>query len=130
MYGKIGKTIKSLAAVIAVLEVLVAVVAGVVCMFGGSTGIITGIVIIVLGTVLAWISFVMIYGFGELIDIAAKIEYNTSSYEDKATCEQADKVSDKNSKYAEAERLREEGVISEEDYKKQEAFERLFGNKS
>lgn len=82
MFKNIGKKIKTLAKVLCIIEIALCVIVGAACIIigiigefeflGGQyilvTGIISGIAILILGPLAAWIGSFLLYGFGELID--------------------------------------------------------------
>lgn len=75
MYENIGGKIKKLSKAIAVIGIIIAVIAGF-WYIADYDEILQGIFIIVLGGLAAWISSLLIYGFGELIEKVSLIEEN------------------------------------------------------
>ncbi|MEG1262861.1 MAG: hypothetical protein RSD95_12670 [Clostridia bacterium] len=81
MYQNIGKKIKGIAKFYAWMGVFFSVVYAAIIMIGGvpdvqigMTGrIIAGIVVLAMGSLIAWISSWLVYGFGELIENVKKI---------------------------------------------------------
>ena len=80
MYRNIGAKIKTLAAVLAWVGIIVSVIAGIV-MIGigvdsrdGEAMMALGLGYIVLGPLLSWISSLVLYGFGELVDRSKNID--------------------------------------------------------
>ena len=71
MFKNIGSKIKKLAIVITVLECMISIIYGIVSCIAGK--VLFGILVIVIGSVIAWISSFFTYGFGELIDNTSKI---------------------------------------------------------
>ncbi|OLA56888.1 MAG: hypothetical protein BHW37_05280 [Firmicutes bacterium CAG:272_52_7] len=67
MFSDIGKKIKNLAMLIMFIGCAGSVIYGLIC-FAGSIGVITGILIIVLGVIFSYLSVLVLYGFGTLID--------------------------------------------------------------
>lgn len=63
MYDDIGDRIKTLAKVIAWIGIIVSVVVGIVTI---TTGI--GIIVLILGPLLSWLSTLVLYGLGQLIE--------------------------------------------------------------
>lgn len=63
MYDEIGGKIKTLAKVIAWVGIIVSVVVGIVTI---STGV--GILVLVLGPLFSWLSTLVLYGFGQLVE--------------------------------------------------------------
>jgi len=99
MYDNIGEKIKWLAKFIAIAGIIVSVISGLIIFigaitgakissfFGSSssnngtvvlTGFLTGILYMVVGSLISWISSWFLYGFGELIENTAIIAENTS----------------------------------------------------
>ena len=74
MYDNIGSKLKGLARVIFAIALIVLLVVGFVSM--GSNPIF-GVTVIVLGTVGAWCSSLVLYGLGKVIDVAEKMETGT-----------------------------------------------------
>ncbi len=87
MYTNIGGKIKAVAKVAAWLGIIASVVSGITMMSAGNLysygidfgglGVIGGILVIVVGSVIAWLSSLALYGFGELIERTAEIAENT-----------------------------------------------------
>jgi hypothetical protein len=80
MFDNIGSKIKGLAKVITWLGIILSVIAGIVQISGGSSYygnsnpfVISGILTIVLGSLAAWISSFLLYGFGELVENSSRI---------------------------------------------------------
>ena len=114
MYDNIGGKIKGLAKAFFVVESIAAIIGGMVVIVGGNGGlaVFVGILTVFFGPIVAWVSSWVIYGFGELIDKASDIEYNTRSGEIKAEAQaKAD-----NERREKLERLRSQGLITEEEY--------------
>ena len=91
MYNQIGKKIKGLAVFFCIIGVFFQVILGLLVIFmGGNTlpklvptlteefasvgCIIAGIFVIVIGSIVTWISTWLLYGYGELIDKVSNIE--------------------------------------------------------
>ena len=77
MYSNIGKKIKVLAIVIFGIEAFAAFLSAIALMSVDEEMIPGGIIILLVGPLLAWISSWLLYGFGELIDKTCDIERNT-----------------------------------------------------
>lgn len=114
MYNRIGGKIKGLAKAIFIVEAIAAVITGIAFMVADEGPIGYGLLIMLLGPVIAWISSWLLYGFGELIDKACDIELNTRGGEPKS---EALARLDKERIYK-IERLRLQGLITEEEYQK------------
>lgn len=78
-YADIGCKIKGWAKWIFIIEAIFAVLFGIVTMAAGGNdfSIIIGIMILVIGPIIAWISSWLLYGFGELIDKTCATEQHT-----------------------------------------------------
>ena len=69
MYDNIGGKIKGLAKAIFIIETIAAVISGVGIMASGyDTLILTGLLVLVVGPIVAWISSWMLYAFGQLVE--------------------------------------------------------------
>lgn len=77
MYSEIGKKIKGLALAIFIIMTIGVAIGGLAMMAIDEELIIIGLLFVGLGTLFAWISTWMLYGFGELIDKVCDIERNT-----------------------------------------------------
>lgn len=66
MFDNIGDKIKTLAVVITVLGIIASFVSGLVLLF--SNMVLVGILTMIFGSISAWISSFVLYGFGELIE--------------------------------------------------------------
>ena len=112
MYDNIGRKIKGLAKAFFIVEAIATVIAGIALMAIDEDLI--GVLILILGPVVAWVSTWLLYGFGELIDKTCDIERNTrggerkSEAQSKVDAERINKI----------EKLRSQGLITEEEYQK------------
>ena len=77
MYENIGSKIKGLATTIFVIEALASVVVGIVLLATDEALVLFGLMSLIGGPIVAWVSSFLLYGFGELIDKASEIEKNT-----------------------------------------------------
>lgn len=82
MFDNIGGKIKTLAKVICWIGIALSIVLGLILLIAISTyspllGIAVAIPVALLGAVLSWIASFTLYGYGELIELTAKIEQNT-----------------------------------------------------
>lgn len=81
MFDNIGSKIKSLARIITWIGIIGSVILGIIQIsngsryssYGGSPLIWSGLGTIVIGSLAAWISSFILYGFGELIENSARI---------------------------------------------------------
>ena len=77
-YENIGDKIKGLAQMAFVVEAIAAVIAGIALMISDEDLILYGLLVLIAGPIIAWVSSWLLYGFGQLIensDIIAE-EYN------------------------------------------------------
>lgn len=79
MFNNIGSKIKGLAKVITWIGIIASVIAGIGQMvmasniYGGGGLALSGILTIVLGSLAAWVSSFLVYGFGELVENSAAV---------------------------------------------------------
>ena len=73
MFDNIGGKIKALAKVLTWIEIIVFVVWGIVWMSVGGNFAVLGLVVAVLGSLLAWVSSFLLYGFGQLVENSDKL---------------------------------------------------------
>lgn len=73
----IGTKIKELALAIFVLETIVAILAGFGVIIGDADMTMWGLLVMVIGPLLAWPLFLFLSGFGELVEKTSKNEENT-----------------------------------------------------
>lgn len=135
MYNNIGKKIKGLAVVIFIINALAGIISGCSLISSSSTRTM-GWLLIVGGPVIGWIMSWFLYGFGELIDKISDIERNTrgknfntaiqnmndsgnvSKYANVNTYPISDTQNKVyNERIEKIERLRSQGLITEEEYK-------------
>ena len=89
MFHNIGGKIKGLARTLCWIGIILSILAGGALIavgmgFAGEltiqpegAGVIAGVLVAVIGSLLSWINCFFIYGFGELIEKATQIEQNT-----------------------------------------------------
>ncbi len=97
MFDNIGSKIKTLAKIITVVGIAISVIWGLVIMINAQTGTIldggiffSGIIVIVLGSLISWISSFFMYGFGQLIESTQNIEetlFSNTYYNENKTAE-------------------------------------------
>ena len=112
MYDNIGGKIKGLAKASFIVAAIAEVLTGIVLMATDEDMILYGLLVMVVGPIIAWVSSWFLYGFGELIDKACDIERNTRGGERKSEA-QAKIDSERINKI---ENLRSQGLITEEEY--------------
>lgn len=112
MYDNIGGKIKGLAKAIFIVLTIAAVIAGIALMASDEDMIPIGLLIMLGGPLVTWVSSWLLYGFGELIDKTCDIARNTHGGEKKS--EAQSKVDYE--RVGKIERLRSQGLINEEEY--------------
>ena len=112
MYDNIGGKIKSLAKAVFIVEAIAAVIAGIALMASDDDMVPFGLLVMAVGPLVAWVSSWLLYGFGEIIDKLCDIERNTRGGERKS--EAQSKVDYE--RMSKIERLRSQGLITEEEY--------------
>lgn len=112
MYENIGGKIKGLAKAVFIIETIITVIAGIILMSMDEDLSLLGFFVMFVGPLASWLSSLLLYGFGELIDKASEIERNTRAGEIKSET-QAKIDSERVSKI---EKLRSQGLITEEEY--------------
>lgn len=112
MKNETGEKIKGLARTIFIVEIIFAIIAGIALMVSKENLIIIGLLVLFGGCLIAWVSFWLLYGFGEIIDKLYYIEKNTCVGEHKSKA-QSNVVYERIDKI---EKLRSQGLITEEEY--------------
>ena len=113
MYDNIGGKIKGLAAAVFAIELIASIIVSIGLIAGGDMAPV-GLLLLILGPILSWVSSWLLYGFGELIDKTSEIARNTytgdrkSEIQARADFERISKI----------EKLRSQGLISEEEYQR------------
>ena len=84
MFSNVGTKIKKLAKILAWIDIIISIIGGVIMFFAGLFDpeylwflIFLAPVTVLLGFLLAWLSTVLLYGFGELIEKSQANEKNT-----------------------------------------------------
>lgn len=72
MFNNIGSKIKSVAKVFFIFEVIACIIAAIVLFVGEASGY--GLLILICGPIVAWISSLTTYGFGVLVEKICSIE--------------------------------------------------------
>ena len=83
MYNNIGTKIKGLAKGIFVVEAISFIIAGISLMAAGDDLILLGLLTMLCGPIVAWVSSWILYAFGELVDTNCENERNTRNILDK-----------------------------------------------
>ncbi|MBR2466782.1 MAG: hypothetical protein IKB38_07655 [Clostridia bacterium] len=117
MYTEIGKKIKLLAMVTAVVMALISVVGGFsIIAEGYLEDVIAGLLVMLVGVLVAWVSSWVLYGFGELIDKTVSIEERLSIASDKTEQKEKMNTADEE-KIEKIKSLYSAGLLSEDEYK-------------
>ena len=74
-YEDIGGKIKKWAMTMCVIEAIAAIIGGIIILFSGA--VLVGILTMIVGPFVAWVSTWLLYGFGELIEKTLDNEINT-----------------------------------------------------
>ena len=87
MFNNIGGKIKALASLFTWIGIIISLVIGLLFIFADSNGVVIGILIIVIGSLMSWISSWLLYGFGDLIENSSIIARKLSpeDFEDEET---------------------------------------------
>ena len=76
MYENIGAKIKGLAKIIFFIGVIVTAIASIVFIINMGP---IGLILLIIGLIIAWVNSLLLYGFGELIDKVCEIAKNTQT---------------------------------------------------
>ena len=90
MYNNIGEKIKGLAEGLFVVEAIVTFVGGIVLLSIGDGSILTGLLMLICGPLIAWISSWLLYAFGQFVDDIHAIRIRVNMPEIKAKNTQRD----------------------------------------
>lgn len=118
MFDNIGSKIKSLAKIVCWVGIIITVIAGIVMLAsGGDVSSPIGLVLVIAGPIISWISSFFVYGFGELIEKTSEIAENTKPKGATPISSQvvAEGVENEDKK-ALLKKWREQGLITEEEY--------------
>ena len=86
MFDNIGRKIKDLAEIIFVIEALLFFGIGLYFIIALElVGV--GVILMLLGPLISWVSSWLLYGFGEIIDLLTDIKYNTQNLNTKTNVE-------------------------------------------
>ena len=121
MYENIGGKIKGLAQTLCIIEAAVAMIYGLVLMGQDDDLAVLGFLVMVLGSLFAWISSWLLYGFGELIEKTSEIASNTRK-ESFRPAPHAPHIDQE--RIARIRNLRDQGVISEDEF--QQAMAKIY----
>ena len=85
MYDNIGKKIKGLVKVLFIVESIAAAIVGIALLASDEDLIFIGLLVLLGGPIVAWVSSLLLYGFGELIDRVCEIAQNTKTLQNMPT---------------------------------------------
>ena len=115
MYNNIGQKIKQFATVLFTIGTICSILSGsYIVIVSNLEASATGILIVIMGSFLSWVSTFLLYGFGELIERTTEIANNTKIYNNHLT-ELPDTGIER---LVRAEKLYSQGLINEDEYKK------------
>ena len=77
MFDNIGGKIKSLAKVTCWIGIIISLIAAIVMMISSKYAVLFGLLVLIVGPLISWISSFALYGFGELIETNCEIAKNT-----------------------------------------------------
>lgn len=80
MYDNIGGKIKGLAKAIFIIEAIVTIITGIMLLITGELALF-GLLILICGPLIAWVSSWVLYAFGELVEDVGIIRYQTQKDE-------------------------------------------------
>ncbi|MBO5453544.1 MAG: SHOCT domain-containing protein [Clostridia bacterium] len=142
MFSNIGGKIKTVAAIVAWVGIIASVVSGFICIAVDDDLILVGLLIAVVGSLISWVSSFVLYGYGQLIQNTDKMVGNV--YNDKqpmggyqtgmpvnnapvnnAPVNNAPAV---DPRFESLKRLREQGVITDEEF--QQKMAEIWENKN
>ena len=109
MYDNIGRKIKGLARATFIILTIAAVIVAIALIAEVEPWI--GVLVLLLGPVIAWLSSWVLYGFGELVEKSCEIAQNVCNGKNTNSVRTAFE------RTAKIERLRSQGLISEEEYR-------------
>lgn len=106
MFNNIGAKIKGIAQFITVVGIIICIIAGFVIMTIDEDLIIVGLLVMVLGSLIFWLSSFILYAFGQLVDNTDKLVELQQPSDNKTD----------NLKLKSLENLKAKNLISEEEY--------------
>ena len=123
MFENIGKKIKALAQTLCWIGIVASVIGGMAAIASGEELAFIGLIIIIAGSLISWISSFAMYGFGELIDKVTAIERNTRDEFGKSSAQSKTNYERINT----LEKLCSQGLINENEY--QQALSKINNNR-
>ena len=116
MFDNVGSKIKALASFFCWGGIIASIIGGIILIGLDEDLIFAGIAVIVIGSLLSWISSFVLYGFGELVANSAIIAGKRA--DDSIQLSNTVAPQDKNEKIAALNNLKAKGLISEDEYNK------------
>lgn len=116
MFDNVGSKIKGLASFFCWGGIIASIIGGIILIGLDEDLIFAGIAVIVIGSLLSWVSSFVLYGFGELVANSAIIAGKRA--DDSVQFSNTVAPQDKNEKIAALNNLKAKGLISEDEYNK------------
>lgn len=116
MFDNVGSKIKALASFFCWGGIIASIIGGIILIGLDEDLIFAGFAVIVIGSLLSWISSFVLYGFGELVVNSAIIAGKRA--DDSVQHPNTVAPQDKNEKIAALNNLKAKGLISEDEYNK------------
>lgn len=116
MFDNVGSKIKALASFFCWGGIIASIIGGIILIGLDEDLIFAGIAVIVIGSLLSWISSFVLYGFGELVANSAIIAGKRA--DDSVQHSNTVAPQDKSEKITALNNLKARGLISEEEYSK------------
>lgn len=116
MFDNVGSKIKALASFFCWGGIIASIIGGIILIGLDEDLIFAGFAVIVIGSLLSWISSFVLYGFGELVANSAIIAGKRA--DDSIQLSNTVAPQDKNEKIAALNNLKAKGLISEDEYNK------------
>ncbi|MBQ8323707.1 MAG: hypothetical protein IJX82_00970 [Clostridia bacterium] len=120
MYDNIGGKIKSLAKTLSILGAIATAILAIVLLCLDDKLLPFGVILLFFGPLFSWISSWLLYGFGELVENACTIEREAYSKEKNHKVS----MSVNSERINEIQKLRAQGLLTEEEYQQAIAKER------
>lgn len=120
MFDNIGEKIKSLAVIVCRIGIIGYILAAIAMMiigtnsYDGEAITVWGVIVLIAGPLLSIANSLIIYGFGELIEKVCIIERNICGEKNKTIIHSKSETE----RTAQIDKLRSQGLITEEEYKK------------
>lgn len=116
MFDNVGSKIKALASFFCWGGIIASVIGGIIVITLDEDLVWAGLAVIIIGSLLSWVSSFVLYGFGELVVNSAIIADKRA--DDSVQHPNTVALQDKNEKIAALNNLKAKGLISEDEYNK------------